>query len=240
MCGIPSKPSLVTVKKLPPLAPKLLIPSNGSTDVALKPPFEWLDPGAGQENHAESYELVIVTEDGQSVPGANIAGLIVPAWPLTVALKNGTTYKWQVISTNSTGSTYSVDSFLFATKDAPSPPPAPKPVLSFVLPTNPPAQAMIYSNNSLGFPYDGSQISAMIDVKNSGSTASPDYKVHFDLINYNTQQDLGHPDVLKSSLAPGATNTAGFVVQLSGEANFQITATLIVNGKKVDSAFHIV
>jgi hypothetical protein len=225
LCGKASKPSKTVVVKVPrPERPELLKPANGSQDVSIGPLFEWIDPGAKQENKATSFNLV-VKQGNTIVINENTPNV---QHQSSVLLQHEADYDWTVDAVNSTGSSPAINGdFAFHTVEAPSPKEAD---LGFVPP--------IYSN-TLNFPRNEA-FSVFIDVTNSGNTASLDYFVHFDILALDNITLYDSQDVTKQPLAAGATDPAGIDTIILDTNAVRINAYLYVNNQLVDSKFRIV
>lgn len=126
LCGKATQPgNKVKAKKPRPEAPILLNPVNDAQNVSLQPLFQWKDPGAGLENEAESFRLVVgsVSESDHiiddPIPGPNPG----TEHQSSTVLQYSTRYHWEVVAENSTGGTgsWSQNSPLFYFKTEPPP-----------------------------------------------------------------------------------------------------------------------
>lgn len=128
--------SFTTVLGEEAIAPKLLYPEAGATDVPLRPILQW-NSFAGASN----YELVVSTDPAIGNPTILKSGeyaLRGTAWQCNVNLNPGTAYYWKVRAVN--GKTYSAWSstgaFVTAAATQQTAPPTPTPAF---IPTTPPA-----------------------------------------------------------------------------------------------------
>ncbi|MCM2359959.1 MAG: PKD domain-containing protein, partial [Geobacteraceae bacterium] len=94
----------------PPGSFSLVAPTNGKTNVAKTPAFDWSDSA-----NAASYGIVVDNNSDFSSPEINVGGLTSSAYTSTVTLGSKTVYYWKVTATNAYGSTTS-PVFSFTTK----------------------------------------------------------------------------------------------------------------------------
>lgn len=124
ICSAKTVPEATTTVILPPpAAPKLDKPPKGATVVERKPTLSWHDPGAGQDNHADSYELEIKSGSTVVTP---LTVLTSPSFQITKDLDYATNYTWQVRARNTSGlSDFASSSFTVQVEPPPPPPPPP-------------------------------------------------------------------------------------------------------------------
>lgn len=102
-----------------PSAPTLVLPSNGSINVALTPHLDWNDAAT-----ATSYQVQIATDAGFANIIKDTSGVLSSQYQvLGGALNVGTQYHWRVSSANEGGSSVFTSAFNFTT--VPAPPAAP-------------------------------------------------------------------------------------------------------------------
>jgi hypothetical protein len=108
-----------TTAVLPPAAPALALPSNGTGFQAISPTLSW-NTAAG----ATSYSLQVSTDSLFQTTVVN-SSAITGTLQVVSGLSYGTTYYWRVSATNSGGTSPWSSSWSFATVAAPPAPPAP-------------------------------------------------------------------------------------------------------------------
>ncbi len=226
LCGKTSKPSkTATVTKHKPRRPVLLQPAEDSQGVNLQPTFVWEDPGAGSEQSADSFQLV-VTKDDTPVIDVSVTGTTYQS-PNT--LSTSTDYDWSVTAINGGGQAKAMHPYPFKTKAPEKPPEA---TLRFVPPITSGAQG--------SFPR-GEQFSISIEVENAGNATSSEYAVLFAQRTSDGTQLLGNIlTVPMAALAAGSTTLATALIVINIPDSVRIDTYLLVNDVEIDSAFRIV
>lgn len=226
LCGRASRRSKTVKVQVPkPEQPVLLEPEDGEVNVSTQPLFKWSDPGAGQENEAGSFHLV-VKQGSTTVINTTVTD---PQHQSGSVLQHDSGHEWTVVAGNATGETSANVDFTFETEAAPEPQEA---ELAFVPP--------ISSNGPLGSFPRNEGFDIIIELANQGNIDSEPYVVYVEIVSQPENVVLDASTASYPALAAGGTDTVHAPAIISDPTTVRINAVLLVNDQQVDMMFALV